>query len=78
MLNENTELWKKRVAFYKILDYQLAEPGRFRNLLDTDAYLGGFAAAMIDEHVWVMNVVPVEAEINTLAVVYERGLIGTY
>ncbi|KAK2428541.1 S-adenosyl-L-methionine-dependent methyltransferase superfamily protein [Trifolium repens] len=34
MFNENTELWKKRVAYYKTLDYQLAEPGRFRNLLD--------------------------------------------
>jgi hypothetical protein len=43
-----------------------------------NAYLGGFAAAMIDEPVWVMNVVPVESEINTLGFVYERGLIGTY
>jgi hypothetical protein len=43
-----------------------------------NAYLGGFAAAMIDEPVWVMSVVPVEAEINTFGVVYERGLIGTY
>lgn len=75
---ENTELWKKRVAYYKTLDYQLAEPGRYRNLLDMNAYLGGFAAAMIDDPVWVMNIVPVEAEINTLGVVYERGLIGTY
>ncbi|WJX79742.1 hypothetical protein P8452_62833 [Trifolium repens] len=40
MFNENTELWKKRVAYYKTLDYQLAEPGRFRNLLDMNAYLG--------------------------------------
>jgi hypothetical protein len=78
MFNENTELWKKRVAYYKTLDYQLAEPGRFRNLLDMNAYLGGFAAAMIDDPVWVMNVVPVEAEINTLGVVFQRGLIGTY
>lgn len=76
--NENSELWKKRVAYYKTLDYQLAERGRYRNLLDMNAYLGGFAAALIDYPVWVMNVVPVEAEINTLGAVFERGLIGTY
>lgn len=75
---ENTELWKNRVAHYKTLDYQLAEPGRYRNLLDMNSYLGGFAAALVDDPVWVMNTVPVEAEINTLGVIFERGLIGTY
>ncbi|OMP00519.1 putative S-adenosyl-L-methionine-dependent methyltransferase protein [Corchorus olitorius] len=75
---ENTELWKQRVEYYKKVDYQLAETGRYRNLLDMNAYLGGFAAALIDDPVWTMNVVPVEAETNTLGVVYERGLIGTY
>jgi hypothetical protein len=43
-----------------------------------NAYMGGFAAAMIDDPVCVVNIVPVEAEINTICVVYERGLIGTY
>lgn len=76
---ENSELWKKRVEYYKTIDYQLAETGRYRNLLDMNAYLGGFAAALVDDPVWVMNIVPVEADqINTLGVVYERGLIGTY
>ncbi|XWS46013.1 hypothetical protein CRYUN_Cryun14cG0028600 [Craigia yunnanensis] len=78
MFVENTELWKKRVAYYKKIVYQLAETGKYRNLLDMNAYLGGFAAALIDDPVWTMNIVPVEAEINTLGVVYERGLIGTY
>ncbi|WVZ16772.1 hypothetical protein V8G54_009754 [Vigna mungo] len=78
MFTENTRLWKKRVAYYKKLDHQLAERGRYRNLLDMNSYLGGFAAALVDDPVWVMNIVPVEAEINTLGVVYERGLIGTY
>lgn len=78
MFNENTMLWKKRVAYYKTLDPQLAERGRYRNLLDMNSYLGGFAAALVDDPVWVMNIVPVEAEINTLGVIYERGLIGTY
>ncbi|XP_054793204.1 probable methyltransferase PMT15 [Prosopis cineraria] len=78
IFRENTELWKKRAAHYKAMDYQLAERGRHRNLLDMNSYLGGFAAALADDPVWVMNIVPVEAEINTLGVIYERGLIGTY
>lgn len=78
MFKEDTQLWKKRVAYYKNQDPQLAERGRYRNLLDMNSYLGGFAAALVDDPVWVMNIVPVEAEINTLGVIYERGLIGTY
>lgn len=78
MFTKDTELWKTRVAHYKAVDSQLVEPGRYRNLLDMNAYLGGFAAALINDPVWVMNVVPVEAELNTLGAVYERGLIGTY
>ncbi|PKI32913.1 hypothetical protein CRG98_046687 [Punica granatum] len=43
-----------------------------------NAQLGGFAAALVEDPVWVVNVVPVEARLNTLRVVYERGLVGTY
>lgn len=75
---ENTQIWKKRVEYYKSYDSQLAERGRYRNLLDMNSYLGGFAAALIDDPVWVMNAIPVEAQSNTLGVIYERGLIGTY
>lgn len=75
---KDSELWKTRVLYYKSLDYQLAERGRYRNLLDMNSYLGGFAAALVDDPVWVMNVVPVEAQIDTLGVIYQRGLIGTY
>lgn len=78
IFRKDTELWKKRLSHYKALDYQLAEPGRYRNLLDMNSYLGGFAAALVNDPVWVMNIVPVEAQVNTLGVVYERGLIGTY
>ncbi|KAM0072363.1 putative S-adenosyl-L-methionine-dependent methyltransferase [Helianthus debilis subsp. tardiflorus] len=76
----DTDLWKKRVSRYKSLDQQLAEKGRYRNLLDMNSYLGGFAAAFVldNDPVWVMNIVPVEANVNTLGVIYERGLIGTY
>ncbi|KAI3420555.1 Methyltransferase, partial [Psidium guajava] len=75
---ENTGLWSSRVSYYKSLDHQLAQRGRYRNLLDMNADLGGFAAALVDDPVWIMNVVPVEANASTLGAIYERGLIGTY
>lgn len=78
MFVENSNLWKRRVAYYKKVNMQFAEQGRYRNLLDMNAFLGGFAAALVDDPVWVMNAVPAEAEINTLGVIFERGLIGTY
>ncbi|XP_052183717.1 probable methyltransferase PMT15 [Diospyros lotus] len=78
VFRRDNELWKSRVSYYKTVNNQLGQAGRYRNLLDMNAYLGGFAAALVEDPVWVMNVVPVEAEINTLGVVYERGLIGTY
>jgi hypothetical protein len=46
--------------------------------MDMNAGLGGFAAALAQDKVWVMNVVPYDAKDNTLGVIYERGLIGTY
>ncbi|KAI3925791.1 hypothetical protein MKX01_003350 [Papaver californicum] len=78
MFKEDTHLWNKRIAYYKTINYELKTKGRYRNLLDMNAHLGGFAAALADYPLWVMNVVPNEAKINTLGVVYERGLIGTY
>ncbi|XP_030463562.2 probable methyltransferase PMT15 [Syzygium oleosum] len=74
----DTELWKRRVSYYKTVNNQLGQAGRYRNLLDMNAHLGGFAAALVEDPVWVMNVVPAEAQVNTLGVIYERGLIGTY
>lgn len=78
VFTKDTALWKDRLAYYKSLNNELSDPGRYRNILDMNANLGGFAAALVDDPVWVMNVIPVEAKVNTLGVVYERGLIGTY
>ncbi|KAL3570333.1 hypothetical protein D5086_027582 [Populus alba] len=75
---KDTALWNRRVSYYKAVNNQLEKPGRYRNILDMNAYLGGFAAALINDPLWVMNVVPVQAKANTLGVIYERGLIGTY
>ncbi|KAJ8530599.1 hypothetical protein K7X08_023480 [Anisodus acutangulus] len=48
-----------------------------RNVMDMKAINGGFAAALAQQKVWVMNVIPVHAP-NTLPIVFERGLIGVY
>jgi hypothetical protein len=53
------------------------EPHSVRNIMDMNANFGGFAAALIKEPVWVMNVVSPSAP-NTLKAVYDRGLIGSY
>ncbi|KAI3793038.1 hypothetical protein L1987_35650 [Smallanthus sonchifolius] len=71
-------LWKKRLSYYKTINNQLEQPGRYRNLLDMNAFLGGFAASLVKYPLWVMNIVPVEAKPDTLGAIYERGLIGTY
>ncbi|KAG5007219.1 hypothetical protein AAZX31_09G131000 [Glycine max] len=76
--SKDNELWKKRIAYYKKVNNQLGKAGRYRNLLEMNAYLGGFAAVLVDLPVWVMNVVPVQAKVDTLGAIYERGLIGTY
>ncbi|KAL3575753.1 hypothetical protein D5086_023854 [Populus alba] len=75
---KDTALWNRRVSYYKAVNNQLEQAGRYRNILDMNAYLGGFAAALTEDPLWVMNVVPVQAKVNTLGVIYERGLIGTY
>ncbi|GFZ09872.1 S-adenosyl-L-methionine-dependent methyltransferases superfamily protein [Actinidia rufa] len=48
-----------------------------RNVMDMRAVYGGFAAALKDLKVWVMNVVPVDSP-DTLPIIYERGLFGMY
>lgn len=78
MFLQDTELWKKRVGYYKKVIGRLGQAGRYRNLLDMNANFGGFAAALIDDPLWVMNIVPTTSQVNTLGVIYERGLIGTY
>ena len=75
--SKDNELWKKRISHYKKVNNQLGTK-RYRNLLDMNANLGGFASALVKNPVWVMNVVPVQAKVDTLGAIYERGLIGTY
>lgn len=48
----------------------------FRNVMDMNSCLGGFAAALKDKDVWVMNVAPVRLSAR-LKIIYDRGLVGT-
>ncbi|XP_020239535.1 probable methyltransferase PMT18 [Cajanus cajan] len=73
---KDNEVWRERIAYYKHL-IPLSQ-GRYRNVIDMNAYLGGFAAALTKFPVWVMNVVPPNSDHDTLGAIYERGFIGTY
>lgn len=68
--------WKLQVKHYKKLLPAIGTD-KIRNVVDMNTMYGGFAAALIDDPLWVMNVVSSYAT-NTLAVVYDRGLIGAY
>ncbi|OAY64782.1 putative methyltransferase PMT18 [Ananas comosus] len=70
-------MWNERVAHYKRIVAPLSQ-GQYRNVMDMNANLGGFAAAMNKFSVWVMNVVPANSNHDTLGLIYERGFIGTY
>lgn len=48
-----------------------------RNVMDMRSIYGGFAAALKDLNVWVMNIVTVDSP-DTLPIIYERGLFGMY
>ncbi|KAL3834876.1 hypothetical protein ACJIZ3_009612 [Penstemon smallii] len=74
---EDNESWKNRIGYYKGIVGQLSQ-GLYRNVMDMNANLGGFAAALLKYPVWVMNVVPANSDPDTLGVIFERGLIGTY
>ncbi|MBA0589357.1 hypothetical protein Gorai_018108 [Gossypium raimondii] len=43
-----------------------------RNVMDMKAVYGGFAAALKDMNLWVMNVIPVDSP-DTLPIIYERA-----
>ncbi|KAL3497979.1 hypothetical protein ACH5RR_040711 [Cinchona calisaya] len=74
--NQDDSKWKTQVKHYKKLVPAIGTD-KIRNVMDMNTMYGGFAAALVDDPVWVMNVVSSYAS-NTLAVVFDRGLIGTY
>ncbi|KAL6181612.1 hypothetical protein ACLB2K_048263 [Fragaria x ananassa] len=74
---DDNKAWKKHVSAYKKTN-KLLDTGRYRNIMDMNAGLGSFAAALDSPKLWVMNVMPTIAEKDTLGVIYERGLMGIY
>lgn len=78
---DNSNAWKRRVEFYwkQLKTAKQVEQNSIRNIMDMNANLGGFAAALrtMNMPVWVMNVVP-NSSPNSLKVVYDRGFIGSF
>ncbi|XP_071737033.1 probable methyltransferase PMT26 [Rutidosis leptorrhynchoides] len=70
------EHWK-RVVNKSYLNGLGIDWSTVRNVMDMRAIYGGFAAAIRDMNIWVMNVVSVDAP-DTLPIIYERGLFGMY
>ncbi|KAI3820074.1 hypothetical protein L1987_13930 [Smallanthus sonchifolius] len=70
------ENWK-RVVSKSYLNTLGIDWSSVRNVMDMRSIYGGFAAAMRDLKIWVMNVVPLDSP-DTLPIIYERGLFGIY
>ncbi|OIV98095.1 hypothetical protein TanjilG_25960 [Lupinus angustifolius] len=70
------EHWKNVVSksYLKGMGIQWSN---IRNVMDMRSIYGGFAAALKDLNIWVMNVVSTDAP-DTLPIIYERGLFGIY
>ncbi|KAI4352293.1 hypothetical protein L6164_006560 [Bauhinia variegata] len=76
MFEKDMETWQQRADNYWTLFGNKIKPDTIRNVMDMNANLGSFAAALKNKDVWVMNVVPQNGP-NTLKIIYDRGLIGT-
>ncbi|XP_021734582.1 probable methyltransferase PMT26 [Chenopodium quinoa] len=72
----DNEHWK-RVVSTTYLNGMGISWSNVRNVMDMRAVYGGFAAALRDLKLWVMNVVTVDSP-DTLPIIYERGLFGIY
>ncbi|XP_065856447.1 probable methyltransferase PMT7 isoform X2 [Euphorbia lathyris] len=67
--------WKNQVSnYWKLMDVTKMD---IRNVMDMNAFIGGFAVALKTLPVWVMNIVPATMN-NTLSAIYDRGLLGAF
>ncbi|KAK9059065.1 hypothetical protein SSX86_021684 [Deinandra increscens subsp. villosa] len=76
MFEKDTELWRRRVENYWDLLSPKISTNTIRNVMDMNANLGSFGAALGNKDLWVMNVVPEDGP-NTMKLIYDRGLIGS-
>ncbi|CAH9144038.1 unnamed protein product [Cuscuta epithymum] len=74
---EDNKLWQKHVKWYKRVN-TILDSGRYRNIMDMNAGLGSFAAAIESPKLWVMNVMPTIANSENLGIIFDRGLIGIF
>lgn len=73
--NSETLFWQDQVRHYwRLLNVNKTE---IRNVMDMNAFCGGFAVALNSSPTWVMNIVPASMK-NTLSAIYDRGLIGAF
>ncbi|XP_039016902.1 probable methyltransferase PMT26 isoform X2 [Hibiscus syriacus] len=72
----DNEHWK-RVVTKSYINGMGISWSSVRNVMDMNAVYGGFAAALKDMDLWVMNVVPIDSP-DTLPIIFERGLFGMY
>ncbi|XP_057506942.1 probable methyltransferase PMT7 [Actinidia eriantha] len=71
----DTLFWQDQVRHYwRLMNVDETE---IRNVMDMNAFCGGFAVALSTWPIWVMNIVPISMN-NTLSAIYNRGLIGTF
>lgn len=71
----DTLYWKDQVnQYWKLMNVSETD---IRNVMDMNALYGGFAVALNNFPVWVMNVVPIKMK-NTLSAIYDRGLVGVF
>jgi SAM-dependent methyltransferase len=73
----DTRRWERRISYYKNSLHLKLGTSAVRNVMDMNAFFGGFAASLTSDPLWVMNVVA-DRKPSTLGVIYDRGLIGVY
>ncbi|KAJ6700086.1 METHYLTRANSFERASE PMT6-RELATED [Salix purpurea] len=67
--------WQNQAGHYwKMMNVNTTD---IRNVMDMNAFIGGFAVALNSLPVWVMNIVPMSMD-NSLSAIYDRGLIGAF
>ncbi|RWW23669.1 hypothetical protein BHE74_00051441 [Ensete ventricosum] len=67
--------WQEQVReYWRLISVDKTE---IRNVMDMNAYYGGFSVALSTLPMWVMNIVPATMS-NTLSAIYDRGLVGAF
>jgi hypothetical protein len=71
---DDTQLWAKRVNYYKTSLITPLASGRYRNIMDMNTGLGSFAAALEKDPVWVMDSVQDKVGSRNIGTILMRGL----